>query len=61
MAPREWLHVTSDDYEELKAQIDRFNSFPTEVCEMEWGDGRTDCPAQPRDWVPRWSPSRPFS
>jgi len=35
MAPRECLHVTSDDYEELKAQIDRFNSFPTEVCEME--------------------------
>ena len=36
MAPREWLHVTFDDYPNLEgSNIDRFNSFPTEVCEME--------------------------
>jgi hypothetical protein len=36
MAPREWLHVTFDDYANLEAlKIHRFNSFPTEVCEME--------------------------
>ena len=36
MAPREWLHVTFDDQKKVKgSNIDRFNSFPTEVCEME--------------------------
>ena len=35
-SPREWLHLTFDDYAKLKgSNIDRFNSFPTEVCEME--------------------------
>jgi hypothetical protein len=33
---REWLHLTFHDYANLKgSNIDRFNSFPTEVCEME--------------------------
>jgi hypothetical protein len=36
MAPREWLPITFDDHANLKgSNIDRFNSFPTEVCEME--------------------------
>ena len=36
MAPREWLHLTPDEQKKVKgSNIDRFNSFPTEVCEME--------------------------
>jgi hypothetical protein len=36
MAPREWLHVTLVTMQILKGpNIDPFNSFPTEVCEME--------------------------
>ena len=33
---REWLHLTPDEQKKVKgSNIDRFNSFPTEVCEME--------------------------